>query len=123
MEQLLALPEPPTAVFVENSFISPSLIYAVNAREGELPKPIRELDIIHFEAWHLEWVEQLMAGKLSYPERKTKLLRVNWEELGRMAAKRLLERMEGRESGPEVLQIVPKLYAVDGEHFTAMDER
>jgi LacI family transcriptional regulator len=122
IEQLLALPDPPTAVFVENSFISPSLIYAVNPREGELPAAISNLDIIHFEAWHLEWLEQVLAGKLTFPPRKTKLLRVNWEELGRMAAKRLLERMEGNNGEAQVLQLVPKLYAVEGEMVTPLDE-
>jgi LacI family transcriptional regulator len=122
IEQLLNLPDPPTAVFVENSFISPSLLYAVNPQEGELPKAIRDLDIIHFEAWHLEWLEQVLAGKLTFPPRNTKLLRVNWEELGRMAARRLLERMEGNQGAPEVLQLVPKLYALQGETVTPLDK-
>jgi LacI family transcriptional regulator len=121
IDQLLALPEPPTAVFVENSFISPSLIYAMNAEERYLPESIARLDIIHFEAWHMEWLEQAMSGKLSYPQRKTKFLRMNWEELGRMAARRLLERMEGHNGSTEMLQLVPKLYAVDGLEFTPLD--
>lgn len=122
IEQLLKLKSPPTAVFVENSFISPSLLYPVDPEEGRLPKAIADLDIIHFEAWHLEWLEQVLAGKLTFPPRKTKLLRVNWEELGRMAAKRLLERMEGRQGPPEVLQLVPKLYAVHGDQLTPIDD-
>ena len=43
--------------------------------------------------------------------------------LGEMAARRLLERMEGNESDPEVLQLVPKLYAVAGETLTPLDNQ
>jgi LacI family transcriptional regulator len=121
VERLLSLPQPPTAVFVENTFISPSLIYTINERETQLPPAIAKLDMVHFEAWHLEWLEQVIAGKLSFSHRKTKLLRINWEELGRMAARRLLERMEGRTGGPEVLQLVPKLYFADGDELTAIE--
>ncbi len=122
VQQLLDLPEPPTAVFVENTFISPSLIYTINERESQLPPAIAALDMVHFEAWHLEWLEQVIAGKLSFSPRRTKLLRINWEELGRMAAKRLLERMEGRAAGPEILQLVPKLYFADGNDLHPIEE-
>jgi DNA-binding LacI/PurR family transcriptional regulator len=119
--QLMSLPEPPTAIFVENSFISPSLLYPSDPSERELPRPLRELDIVHFEAWHLEWLEQVMAGKLGFPERKTKLMRINWEELGRVAAKRLLARTEGMERTGEVIQIVPRLFQVDGYNYMPLD--
>jgi LacI family transcriptional regulator len=121
VEQLLALPEPPTAVFVENSFISPSLIYPSDARETEVPQPIRELDIVHFEAWHLEWFEQVMAGKLNFHQRRAKLLRINWQELGRAAARRLLARMRGVEVDAEVMQLVPSLVEVSGYDSTPLE--
>lgn len=121
VDQLLSLREPPTAVFVENSFISPSLLYTASPAERALPKALRALDIVHFEAWHLEWVEQVMAGKLNFPSRQTKLLRINWEEIGRVAAKRLLERMEGLTGEPEVFQLVPKLMHVQGAEATLLE--
>lgn len=121
VEQLLALPEPPTAVFVENSFISPSLIYTIDPNEREIPKAIRDLDIIHFEAWHLEWLEQVMAGKLRFPCRNVKLLRINWEEVGRVAARRVRERMEGAQGAAEVFQIVPKLYRIADDKEKLLD--
>jgi len=121
IDRLLALREPPTAVFVENSFISPGLLYVASGAERELPKAIRTLDIVHFEAWHLEWVEQVMAGKLNYAPRKRKLLRINWEEVGRVAAKRLLERMEGLSGEPEVIQLVPKLMRVEGYESSLLE--
>jgi DNA-binding LacI/PurR family transcriptional regulator len=121
IERLLSLDEPPTAVFVENSFISPGLIYPSDATERQLPEPIAALDIVHFEAWHLEWVEQVMAGKLNYPPRRTKLLRINWEELGHVAAKRLLTRMESDQQGGEVIQVVPRLIQVEGYESTPLE--
>jgi LacI family transcriptional regulator len=122
VEQLLALPNPPTAVFIENSFISPSLIYTISPHEQQLPRAIAELDMIHFEAWHLEWLEQVMAGKLCYPDRRTKLMRINWEEIGWTAAKRLVARMEGLDASPEVIQFVPKLVEIQGYDATPLDE-
>ena len=122
VEQLLELPQPPTAVFVENTFISGSLIYPADASERELPRPIAALDMVHFEAWHVEWLEQVMAGKLNFPKRHTKLLRINWEELGRVAAERLMSRMEGGPTGSgEVIQLVPRLYRVDGYEQSPLD--
>jgi LacI family transcriptional regulator len=114
VEALLALPEPPTAVFVENSFISPGLIYPQDPTEREVPAAIRALSIIHFEAWNLEWIEQALAGKLRYPPRRTHLLRINWQELGQVAARLLLSRMESGRAGAEVIGLAPRLYEVEG---------
>jgi LacI family transcriptional regulator len=111
---LSALPEPPTAVFVENSFISPSLLYPSYPGETAIPQEIARLDFVHFEAWHLEWVEQVMAGKLAFPGRKTKLMRINWQSLGQMTAQRVVARMEGAPASGDVVQIVPRLFEVDG---------
>jgi len=116
-EQLLALPEPPTAVFVENTFISPSLLYPSLPGETQVPPAIAALDFVHFEAWHMEWLEQVMAGKLAFAGRKTKMMRVNWQELGHVAGRRLIDRIEGSNSSGDVVQIVPHLYEVDGSKY------
>ena len=113
-EQLLALPEPPTAVFVENTFISPSLLHPSYPGETSVPAAIAALDCVHFEAWHTEWLEQVMAGKLAFPSRKTKMMRVNWQELGNVAGRRLIDRIEGASASGEVVQIIPRLFEVDG---------
>ncbi len=115
---LLALPEPPTAIFVENSFISPSLLYPSYAGETALPAELAAMDFVHFEAWHLEWVEQVMAGKLAFPGRKTKLMRINWQSLGQMTAQRIVARMEGAPASGDVVQIVPRLFEVEGYQAT-----
>jgi LacI family transcriptional regulator len=116
-EKLLALPEPPTAVFVENSFISPSLMYPSFGGETNVPAAIAALDFVHFEAWNLEWVEQVMAGKLAFAGRKTKLMRINWHELGNVTGRRVVDRIEGAESSGNVVQLVPRLFEVDGECY------
>ena len=120
-EQLLALPDPPTAVFVENSFISASLIHTVAPGELSIPAAIGALDMIHFEALHLEWIERAMSGKLGFPLRQTKLLRINWRELGRVTADRLLARLSGTNADREVIQLVPKLFAVNGFEYTSLE--
>lgn len=120
VDRLLALRNPPTAVFVENSFVSPSLMYTINESERGRPKALQELDVVHFEAWHLEWVEQVMAGKLAYQQRRTKLLRISWDEIGRVAARRLVERMEGLSGQGEVIQLVPKLVQVQGDKVSSL---
>lgn len=120
VEQLLALPEAPTAVFVENSFVSASLLYPIDPAERELPTAIRALDMVHFEAWHLDVVEQVMAGVFNYPPRRTKLLRPNWEELGRVAGKRCLDRINGQPATDETIQLAPRLYAAVGGELTPL---
>lgn len=120
VEKLLALPEPPTAVFVENSFVSASLLYPIDPSEMDLPEPIRRLDMVHFEAWHLDVTEQVMAGMFNYPSRRTKILRINWQELGRVAAKRSLDRIQGKAATGECIQLTPRLYEVHGSELTPL---
>ncbi|MEX0777937.1 MAG: LacI family DNA-binding transcriptional regulator [Phycisphaeraceae bacterium] len=118
--QLLALPDPPTAVLVENSFVSASLLYPIDSGETGLPHAIAGLDMVHFEAWHLDVVEQVMAGVFNYPSRRTKLLRINWQELGQVAAKRMLARMRGKTGVAECIQLAPQLYQVQGEEMVRL---
>lgn len=107
---LAELTKPPTAVFIENSFMSPALLYPISNEEHEVPEVIRRLDMVHFEAWDLDAVEQIMVGKLAYQREKTKLLKINWEELGRMAAVRIRTRMADCDiPAGETIRIAPKL--------------
>ncbi len=112
-DKLLALAEPPTAVFVENSFVSAPLIYPIDPSEPALPEALARLDMVHFEAWHLDAVEQVMAGAFNYPSRKAKLLRIDWSEVGRMAAKQIIERLRGGEASGHVIRLAPRLVAVE----------
>ncbi|MEX0776277.1 MAG: LacI family DNA-binding transcriptional regulator [Phycisphaeraceae bacterium] len=112
--KLLTLADPPTAVFVENSFISASLLYPSNPSEPALPDAIARLDMVHFEAWDLELVEQVMTGILAYPARRTKLLKIDWSELAKVAAKQLIERMRGQPNTGRIIRMAPRLYEVNG---------
>jgi hypothetical protein len=85
--------------------------------EVGVPAEIAAIDFVHFEAWHLEWLEQVMAGKLGFAGRRTKLARVDWQALGQIAAQRVVSRMEGADAAGDVVQIVPRLFAVSGSEY------
>lgn len=111
--RLVSLAEPPTAVFVENSFVSASLLYPIDPSEQELPAAIQSLDMVHFEAWHLDFIEHVMAGVFNYPTRRAKLMRIDWSELGRVAAKQIVDRLKGGEPSGQVIRLAPQLVTVD----------
>jgi len=120
VRQLLGLPEPPTAVFVENSYLSGPLLCPEAADINALPADIAELDIIHFEASDLDPFEQIMFRKMSYPPRSVKLLRIDWKEVGKVAARRILKRVEGAAGTGEVVRICPRLIHLRGFEETLL---
>jgi len=120
VRQLLDLPEPPTAVFVENSYISAPLIYPTPQDNGQLPSDILALDMVHFEAMGLDSHEQTAAYSLGYPERSTKVLRVDWGELGTMSATHVLDRLEGTPNTGKILCVAPRLMALRGWESTLL---
>jgi hypothetical protein len=93
----------------------------VEPGEREIPASIRALDMIHFEAFELEWIEKVMHGKLGFPARNAKLLRTNWHELGRMTAARLVARLCGPDTSSQIVQLIPKLYDVTGFVYTSLE--
>jgi DNA-binding LacI/PurR family transcriptional regulator len=113
IEQLLRANPRPTAVFVENSFVSQSLLYAIGG-ETAMPAAIRDLDFVHFEAWHLDTLEHTMVHLLGHPARRTKLLRVPWYEMGRRCANLIVELTEGRHDTPQRIELAPYLVQVHG---------
>lgn len=117
VEQLLALPSPPTAVFVENSFISPALLYPVSTDERELPKAISSLDMVHFEAWNIDTIEMVMHGIFSYPPRNTKLLRIDWKNMAIIAGKRLVDRIRDNSLPVDVIRVSSRLIQIN--HMTS----
>jgi len=114
--ELAALANPPTAVFVENSFVSLPLLYPGPNDAGELPSSLREWEIVHFEDWSLDPVDDVLTGKLFYPECETTVVAIRWEEIGAMAAKLLLDQVRGepRPRTPTVLRVSPTLQKVKG---------
>ena len=120
IKQLLELPEPPTAIFVENSFVSPSLLYPLPPEEV-VPQQIAEIDMVHFEAWSLDWIEQVLVSKLSFPARNTKLLRIDWYQMGQVAAKRMLAKLENANISDQVIRLAPRLIRVDNNTEIALN--
>jgi len=121
MERLLGLSEPPTAAFIENSFVSPSLLYPVNG-ECSLPASVRRIAMVHFEAWHTDWIEKGYASKLGRVGRNAELLRIDWAAMGRIAARRVIELLDkSSDTQPQTLRLAPRLARVEGFDVTELD--
>jgi LacI family transcriptional regulator len=91
---------PPTAVLVENSFISESLIYPLVEDQGRLPEILAQTAFIHFEDLPLSVPVMAMSGGLNYPEPHLCVCRIDWERLARTATRILLQLLDqGTDSG------------------------
>ena len=121
--KLLELAEPPTAIFVENSFVSPSLIYPNDFEDRSTWQRLRRIEMLHFEAWHLDWMEAALSQKLRFPQRETMLLRVDWRQLGRLAAERLVVQFEGLGQQSQVVRLMPRLYAAKNHKTAPVDTK
>ncbi len=108
MEALIAQSPDITAVFVENSIVSPGLLYPV-AGESVLPEWLARLDQVHFEAWDLGWVDQVFLGQMGYEQRPRIGLSVNWHLMGRLAAERVLNRADGEMGPGQCIGVAPAL--------------
>ncbi|MDZ7725037.1 MAG: LacI family DNA-binding transcriptional regulator [candidate division KSB1 bacterium] len=112
---LLEQDNPPTALFIENSFISLSLLYPLlNGNDG-IPECIQKLDMVHVEDWSLQPVHDILTGKLFAPDINTKIISIDWESIGRQAARFLIERAGQRTPTPKLIRIGPMLYQLKGE--------
>ena len=113
IQKLLDLPKPPTAIFVENSFVSPSLLYPIPPEE-KVPDRIAELDMIHFEAWSLDWIEQVVVSKFSMPPCEGKILRIQWFQMGQVAGERMLALLGGDKDVLQHTRLAPHLLQMSG---------
>ncbi|MBI5725891.1 MAG: LacI family DNA-binding transcriptional regulator [Planctomycetes bacterium] len=115
VSELLALPDPPTAVFVENSYISMSLLYPLPDDAGRLPGELGKIECVHFEDWPMDVAEDILAGKLFYPPRRTTFIAIDWQEIGRLAAIRLLEQAQSAKTAAKgAIRVCPLLQEIDG---------
>jgi LacI family transcriptional regulator len=113
LDQLLALPEPPSAVFVENSFLSLPLIFPLRQDRGDLPPRVREIDFVHFEDVPLEPHSSVVGGTLNYERLQTSVLRINWEQIGRLAAEFMVQLLtDTAPPGPHQIRVAPALTAL-----------
>ena len=118
--ELLALDHPPTAVFVDNSYVSPPLLYPMPQDQGKLPSAIRDLAMIHFEDWPLRADMSLMERKLSYPACDTAVVAIDWNSIGEIATHRLIELARGahQSTNPSVTRVSPILQQVSNGNRT-----
>jgi len=120
LNELLDQADPPTAVFVENSFVSPSLVYPNSMQDQRFDQQVRALEMVHFEAQHLDIMEQVLAGMLQFPSRDAQVLRVDWEAVGGVAADRVLQRLVEPEGPPAVVKVAARLYRLKGMQVTPL---
>jgi len=122
LNDLMDQPDPPTALFVDNSFISLSLVYPLAKDNGQLPRQLKEIEMIHFEDWSLDLADDILSKKLFYPKIDTKFISINWEDIGFEAAKLIIEQVKNRdENALKILKIVPSLFTVKGSQRTRIN--
>lgn len=119
--QLLEQDDPPTGVFVENSFVSPSLIYPNQMDDQAVWQRLSRIQMLHFEAWHLDWMDSALSQKLRFPPRNTTLLRIDWRQLGRIVAERLVARLDGEPDSGQTIRLMPNLVHVHGGTVSALE--
>jgi LacI family transcriptional regulator len=113
METLVKQAPELTAVFVENSIVSPGLIYPIMGEAG-LPEWLAKLEMVHFEAWDLDWVDQLFTRELGYGYKTRVGLQVNWQLMGYLAAERVMSRADGEAGNGRCIGVAPTLVAHEG---------
>ncbi len=118
VNELLELKSPPTALFVDNSFISLSLLYPMEGDNGILPPSLKNLEMVHFEDWSLSSAQDTLSKKLFYPKMQTTLLTIDWESIGRNAAQLLINQTSNKTQKPEIIRISPTLCQVNGSKRT-----
>jgi len=123
VDDLLRLKKPPTALFVDNSFLSLPLLYPQPGDRGALPASIRDLDMVHSEDWPLDAVEDIVARKLFYPARQATVLAFDWETIGTVAARMLVDRLRspGAATQTQAVRVAPVLQRIEGQNRTLME--
>jgi len=100
---------PPTAVLVENSFVSDSLVYPLAEDQGHLPEAVARTAFIHFEDLPLSPLVMALSGGLNYPEPTLRTCRIDWERLARTATRLLLQLLTQGDAAGQVMTIKPDL--------------
>ncbi len=108
IETLMARSPDLTAVFIENSIISPPLLYPLMG-ETALPEWLSKLEMVHFEAWDLDWVDQVFLGQMGHHQRPRIGLSINWQLMGWLAAERVLNRADGEVGQGRCIGVAPTL--------------
>lgn len=96
METLLGLPDPPTAIFTTNYDFTIGLVTAARERGINIPE---ELDIFGFDCVEICTMMQPPLPVVHQPE----------QEIGRIAAEYMIQRLEGYTGEPRVTKLKCKL--------------
>ncbi|MCH2176064.1 MAG: LacI family transcriptional regulator [Lentisphaeria bacterium] len=115
LEELLKVDNPPTAVIIDNSFISSSVIYPLPGDHGELPEHIAKLDMIHIEDISLSAVKAIVSGMICFDLAETKVMRIDWVQIGRLAAECIIHTLtEGNLTDlSKTLKVEPELKIIE----------
>jgi len=120
--ELLELSSPPTALFVDNSFISLSLLYPLEQDRGKLPESLNQLEMIHYEDWSLDPVHDILSKKLFYPHLQSTLVTIDWEVIGRTAAQLLINQITNKTQANQIIKVSPGLCKVHGNNRTLIEK-
>ena len=121
LKRMLDLPEPPTACFIENNFISMPLLYRQSGDGVEMPDWLGRIDIVHFEDWPLDPVEDIVAGKLFNRPREATVVAIDWQAIGSLAGRMLIENAtKPKQAGPKIVRMSPALQRIDGNNRKAL---
>ncbi len=99
----------PTAVFVENSYVSHSLIYPLKDDKGILPAMLRDTEFIHFEDTTLLASSQIMNGALNYGEHPVQCCHMDWEKMGVIAGDLMARMAKSGSDSVHSLRVKPEL--------------
>ncbi len=90
LDRFLALPDPPTAVVVENSFCSVPTLFPRAGDGGRLPPAFRNLTLLHFEDYPLRLLVSTLTHDLGYEPPPSILVTPSFEQIGRTAVDALV---------------------------------
>lgn len=101
----------PTAVVVDNAFLCPQLTVPMSEDNGVLPSWLQAMDLAVFADSNMYGNSVLMSRLLCLPCKSVFLIDPDWEEIGRLAARELLQaaRDNHRERIVHALKVQPKL--------------
>jgi LacI family transcriptional regulator len=117
LDRMLKQPDPPTALVVENSYVSLSLLVGTGNDGGD--DPSRGLETVHFEDWPLSPVDDIFRGKLMAQPLQTTLVSIPWRQIGQMAGRLMIESLrDGDPNQQTILRISPKLVRMRGNERT-----
>lgn len=121
VENLLKYENHPTALFIDNSYISLPLLYPNLNDNMQIPTHIANIDMVHFEDAPLRPAEDILAHRMFFPKLKSTVVSINWQNIGNTAARMIIDiAQNGSSDGPQINRIAPQLVSVNGYERTLL---